>query len=128
MSYSFNNINILIVDDEELIREILSEAFTLYGAIVETAESGIDALAKLKTSVYDLVITDIRMPNGDGIDLLENIKILPNPKPKLFVCSAYNDLADEKIKELGISKIFIKPFELGSLLNAVSNISAGTLK
>ena len=124
MSYNFKNIKILIVDDEELIREILSEAFTLHGADVETAESGFEAVAKLKTSRYDLILTDIRMPNGDGIYLLENIQKLPKPGPKLFVCSAYNDLTEEKIKELGILKIFNKPFELGSLLNEVSSFSA----
>ena len=124
MSYSFANIKILIVDDEELIREILSEAFTLYGASVALAESGFEALAKVQKNTYDMVITDIRMPNGDGIYLLENIKKLTGPRPKLFVCSAYNDLSEDKIKELGILKIFTKPFELGLLLAAVSNISA----
>lgn len=124
MSYSFANIKILIVDDEELIREILSEAFTLYGASVDLAESGFDAVAKIQKNTYDMVITDIRMPNGDGIYLLENIKKLESPRPKLFVCSAYNDLSEDKIKELGILKIFTKPFELGLLLNAVASFSA----
>lgn len=124
MSYSFANIKILIVDDEELIREILSEAFTLYGGSVDLAESGFDAIAKIQKNSYDLVITDIRMPNGDGIFLLESIKKLTSPRPKLFVCSAYNDLSEEKIKDLGILKIFTKPFELGLLLTTVSNFSA----
>ncbi len=124
MSYSFANIKILIVDDEELIREILSEAFTLYGASVDLAESGFEALAKVQKNTYDMVITDIRMPNGDGIYLLENIKKLTGLQPKLFVCSAYNDLSEDKIKDLNILKIFTKPFELGLLLAAVSNFSA----
>lgn len=124
MSYSFANIKMLIVDDEELIREILSEAFTLYGANVELAESGFEAMAKIEKSLYDMVITDIRMPNGDGIHLLENIKKLAEPRPKLFVCSAYNDLSEDKIKDLGILKIFTKPFELGLLLSTVSAFSA----
>lgn len=124
MSYSFANIKILIVDDEELIREILSEAFTLYGANVDLADSGFDAMAKIQKNTYDMVITDIRMPNGDGIYLLESIKKLNSPLPKLFVCSAYNDLTEDKIKDLGILKIFTKPFELGLLLNAVSSFSA----
>ena len=47
MSYSFANIKILIVDDEELIREILSEAFTLYGGSVDLAESGFEAINKI---------------------------------------------------------------------------------
>ena len=125
MSYSFQNIKILIVDDEELIREILSEAFTLYGASVDLADSGFEAVAKIQKIDYDMIITDIRMPNGDGIFLLENIKKnTKSPMPKLFVCSAYNDLSEDKIKDLGILKIFTKPFELELLLSAVSSISA----
>ncbi len=124
MVYRFDNIKILIVDDEELIREILAEAFMLYGAVVDLAESGNDALTKVNNNKYDMIITDIRMPNGDGFHLLENIKKMPEPHPKLFVCSAYNDLSPARIKELGITKIFTKPFELSKLLSAVASFSA----
>lgn len=126
MPFSFDNIKILIVDDEDLIREILSEAFTLYGASVDLAESGYEAVAKIQKTKYDFIITDIRMPNGDGVFLLEKIKELEAPHPKLFVCSAHNDLTETKIKDLGISKIFTKPFELGLLLTAVSSFSAAS--
>lgn len=126
MSYHFDNIKILIVDDEELIREILSEAFTLHGAIVDMAESGSEGVKMVQNKSYDFVITDMRMPNGDGFFLLENIKNLNIPKPKLFVCSAYNDLTEEKIKDLRILKIFTKPFELNLLLSAVSSFLAVT--
>lgn len=124
MDYNFNNLKILIVDDEDLIREILSEAFVLFGAQVDSADSGNEALKKIQAQKYDLILTDIRMPNGDGIFLLESIKNLPGPKPMLFVCSAYNDLSDEKIIDLGIIQIFTKPFELNALLAAVAKYSA----
>lgn len=119
MSNSFANIKILVVDDEELLREVLSETFELHGAKVDSAESGRAALELVKKNNYDVIITDIRMPDGDGITLLENINKLNKPIPKLFVCSAYNDLTAEKVKKIGISKVFIKPFDLNDLLKGV---------
>lgn len=117
--YNFENTKILVVDDEELIREILSEAFILHGGKVDLAASGNEALKKVKSNDYDIIVTDIRMPNGDGINLIENIIKLNIKLPKLFVCSAYNDLSDERILKLGILKIFTKPFELNYLLSKV---------
>lgn len=122
--YNFDNIKILIVDDEELLREILSESFSMYGALVDSAEGGITALEKIQQNNYDLVITDLRMPLGDGLNLIENINKLQIPIPKLFVCSAYNDLTPEKISEMNILKIFVKPFDLNDLLISVFSFIA----
>lgn len=119
--YSFDKVKILVVDDEELLREVLSETFAMYGAIVDSAGSGNQAFEKIKENQYDVVITDIRMPNGDGISLLKNINQLNGPRPKLFVSSAYSDLTPEKVKDLHILKVFVKPFDLGDLLGGVSD-------
>ena len=124
MEYNFDQIRVLIVDDEELIREILVDAFTQKGAKVDMAESGNEALTKVHNNKYDMVITDINMPNGDGISFLENIKKMPQPTPKLFVCSAYNDFTPARIKELGISKIFTKPIDLSQLIATMSDFFA----
>lgn len=119
--YDFNNYRVLVVDDEDLIREILSEAFMLYGAQVDIADSGSAAIKMAKSTQYDIILTDIRMPNGDGVDFIENLSRANPAKPKVFVCSAYNDLTDRRIKDLGISKVFAKPFELTFLLENVYN-------
>ena len=122
--YSFDQVKILIVDDEELLREVLSETFAMYGAIVDSAGSGNQAFEKVKENRYDVVITDIRMPDGDGISLLKNINKLDKPHPKLFVSSAYSDLTPEKIRDLGILKVFVKPFDLSDLLGGVAALVA----
>jgi DNA-binding NtrC family response regulator len=69
-----NGRHILIVDDEPLVRRSLSELLTLAGYAVSTASTGKEALGLLKDYSTDIVITDIKMPEMDGLELLRNIK------------------------------------------------------
>src|SRR6266404_1817628 len=64
---------ILIVDDEKVIREILSDFLTMEGYVVRTVEDGAEALKELQRRSYNLVISDLKMPNMGGLELLENI-------------------------------------------------------
>lgn len=118
---NLENIKVLVVDDEDLLREILVEAFELQGAKVDHAESGNKAFEKVKNQNYDLILSDIRMPDGDGISLFTNLNKLDKPLPKFFVCSAFNDLNEQKIKELNIIKVFSKPFEIDTILTTISD-------
>jgi len=63
--------HILLVDDEALIRKTLQRFFVKNGYTVDTAENGIEALKKLEVNIYDLVITDLKMPGLDGRELLK---------------------------------------------------------
>jgi len=71
---SQEKLSILIVDDEQVVRDSLVHWFTEEGYEVEASESASDALSKLASREIDLVIADIRMPGMDGIELLEKIK------------------------------------------------------
>lgn len=125
-NYDFSGLKLLVVDDEELLREILVETFAMYGAEVDSAEGGYEALEKVKEKNYDVLISDVRMPNGDGISLIRAINKMPDRQAmKIFVCSAYNDLTAEKISELKISQIINKPFDIENLLTVVGGQSAG---
>ena len=65
---------ILVVDDEEDILESLETYFTRKGLDVSTAENGKEALGLYEKGKYDVILTDIRMPEKDGIELLREIK------------------------------------------------------
>ena len=64
---------ILVVDDEQVIREILADFLTMEGFDVRTAKDGQAALVELSRTRFDLVLSDLKMPNMGGIELLEAI-------------------------------------------------------
>ena len=117
-----NGNRILIVDDDDMLREMLNDVFTLSGAVVEEAENGRRALEKIKLSEFDAVVSDIRMPGGDGIELAANIQNLQNrSRPILYVCSGYNDMSQDMVKKLDIKRVFEKPFDIESMVQTVAD-------
>src|SRR3989442_12651781 len=72
---------LLIVDDEKSICQMLEIAFRKDGHMVETVSSGAAAKKKIESQAYDIIISDIRMPDVSGIDLLEHGPPPPPPPP-----------------------------------------------
>jgi len=92
--------HILIVDDESLVRRSLSELLTLQGYTVSSVSSGKEALDSLKNYTADIVITDIKMPELDGMQLLKKIKTLYPDIPVILI-TGYGSIEDavEAMKE-----------------------------
>lgn len=112
---------ILIVDDEDLLREILSEDLTSAGATVIEAANGEIAFDLLKKHSFDAVVTDIRMPGGNGTDLIKNINTyFQNEKPKIFVCSGYNDFSLKEVESVKVSFTFNKPFDRDTFIRTIA--------
>lgn len=82
---STNGKHILIVDDEPLVRRSLSEMLTLSGYAVSTAEDGKEALGLLKSYIADVVISDIKMPHMDGVQLVKEIKTINADTPIILM-------------------------------------------
>lgn len=112
--------NILIVDDEPMIREIFKEAFEAIGFVVDEAQNGREAFQKICGSTYDCVLSDVRMPGGDGMELAKNIHGLPGLKPNVFLVTGFSDMSVQKAKEWGVLKIFDKPFNFKDVIEQVS--------
>lgn len=110
---------VLIVDDEPIIREVVREFFELENFVVTEAESGHEALEFIDKETFDCVISDVRMPNGDGIELAKQLLKRQSPKPKLVLITGYSDIGDYNAKELGVQKIIFKPFVPDQLISAV---------
>ncbi len=110
---------ILIVDDEEKIRHILSIMLKLKGHHVEEAGDGKEAIKKIKNSFFDVIISDLRMPEVDGFALLEYVQKMDAPIP-VIVITAYATIesAVEAMKKGAIDYI-TKPFEEEKILLAV---------
>ncbi len=86
-----HNINILVVDDEPLVRRSLSEFLTLEGYSVTTASNGKEALEQLKNSVPDIVISDMKMPEMDGVTLLRKLK-KEYPQVNVIIMTGYGSI------------------------------------
>lgn len=71
---SANEISILVVEDEEIIREIFSETFRSWGYKTDVAENGKEALEKVRDKEYDIIVTDLNMPFVNGIELIKKLK------------------------------------------------------
>ena len=112
------NKRILIVEDDEMMRETLAELVSECGAVVTTASNGNSAFELVKSNSFDAVVTDVRMPDGDGITLVQNIKTLAI-RPLVFVCSGFNDLTVADYSRLNISAVFEKPYNFGALVNSI---------
>ncbi len=61
------------------------------------------------------------MPDGDGISLIKNIHTHLTEKPKIFICSAFNDLSAEELKELGVVAVFSKPFDRKKMIETIAS-------
>lgn len=103
---------ILVVDDEEIICELLSRTLKKEGYRVEAVKDGNDALEKVKKSFFNLLITDLKMPKVDGMNVLEEIKKV-NPHIEVIIITGYPSIesATEAMKK-GAFDFICKPFDV----------------
>lgn len=111
--------NILVIDDEEIVRISCRRALTPEGFNVEVARDGLEGLRLLKDKPYDLILIDLKMPNMDGMEVLENILAM-RPDAKVIIITGYSavETAVKAIK-MGAFNYLEKPFTPDSLLEAV---------
>ncbi|HVW95430.1 MAG TPA: response regulator transcription factor [Mucilaginibacter sp.] len=113
---------ILIVEDEEGLRESIEEYFTEAGNVCETAVSYSNALAKINLYRYDCILLDITLPGGNGLDILKCLKENNYPDGVLII-SAKNSLDDRLAGlNIGADDYLVKPFHLSELKARVSAI------
>ena len=110
--------SILVIDDEESMRLALSETLSRSGHQVDCVSNGYDALKKVQSSSLKLIITDVRMPKMDGMEVLQEIKKL-SPQIPVIMITAYGTIhnAVEAMKKGAVDYI-LKPFSFEEL-NAV---------
>jgi DNA-binding NtrC family response regulator len=108
-------VSILVVDDDRSLRNMLSFVLSKEGFQVVEAENGLDALKKLKGAKFDLVVSDIRMPDLNGIELLKRIKT-HDPDLPVIMITAYAATHDAiEAMKLGAEDYIMKPFNLDEL-------------
>ena len=114
---------ILVVDDEDMLRAMLKQALTKDGHTVLEARNGLEALDVAKQNEIDLIITDLVMPEKNGLDLIMGLKNLKKNAPVLAISggggidSNYDYLSVAKL--IGATAVFSKPLDLSAFRSEV---------
>lgn len=116
---------ILVVDDSASIRQVVSLTLKNAGYSVIEAVDGKDALTKLNGAKINLVISDVNMPNMDGISLVRAIKQKPEYKftPIIMLTTEGSDARKKEGQEAGAKAWVVKPFKPEQMLQAVSMLA-----
>lgn len=113
-------VRILLVDDEDLIRAVLSRELRLKNYDVQTAADGREALRLLDSQRFDAVITDLDMPNVDGISVLKSAKKMPVPV-SVLILTGYGDLSSAiDALRLGADDYMVKPCDVEQLVHRLT--------
>jgi DNA-binding NtrC family response regulator len=119
-------IRILVVDDEEIVGKRLLLALKSTGYEVETFVDPRAALARLAEQEFDIVVTDVRMKDVDGIQILEAVtKQSPRTKVVLITAYATIEVAREAVAK-GVFDFIPKPFKVSEFLDVIAKAAAET--
>jgi ATP-dependent Lon protease len=111
---------ILVVDDEEIVRRNMTHVLTKENYAVQTARNGLEALAAVESTEFDVVLTDFTMEKMDGLEVLEKIKVMsPNTQVIMITGYATINTAVEAMKK-GAFHYLAKPFRLDDVRNVVN--------
>ncbi len=105
-----------MVDDEDTLRALLCEELEEEGAIVTEAKSGRLAFEKIQNIKIDVVVSDVRMPDGDGISLLTELRTKYPKLPIVFLVTGFSNTSAETAKKLGAIEVFDKPYEFSNIV------------
>jgi two-component system chemotaxis response regulator CheY len=115
---------ILAVDDSKSMRQMVSMSLKSAGHEVFEAEDGVEALNIARNNEFDLVITDINMPNMNGVELITELRALPAYKFLPILCLTTESSGDMKTrgKAAGATGWIVKPFSPEKLLSVINRV------
>ncbi len=121
MAAQKKNITVLVVDDEQDILELIQDEFQYQGYDTVSAICGNDAIEILKKNPVQVIVSDYKMPNGNGMALLSHVMTMPT-KPFFFFVSGQADVSSDAAVKAGANKFFAKPFDLEELIKEIETI------
>jgi len=113
------SMNILLIDDDEWIRDSMRLFFEGEGCRLETFETAEEAIEKSKINKYDIIFIDFRLPGMDGLSFLSQIGKFQEKALKILI-TAYGREAFDKAKQLKIHDIISKPFTSDDILKSLN--------
>ncbi len=128
MTANFSNFigaKLLIVDDDPDLRSTLILEFKKRGCTIFEAGSGHEAIDVIRNHAIDLVLSDVRMPNGNGVELLENIRKIHPKIPAVLLLTGFADLTQEEAIRKGASDLIEKPIDRKKMLSLAALVLEG---
>lgn len=111
--------SILIVDDNKDICEILYDCFDDYDLKTHIAYSGNEAIEFMRNNKVDFLLTDVKMPNGSGVDLLKDLEKRTHSLKAIIMMTGYTDMAKDHFFELGATHFFQKPIKVDEIIKII---------
>ncbi len=119
-----NGRTILVVDDEPALAKLISRMLRLVGQTVVEVHSGAEALEHLATESFDVMISDMGMPNMDGWELTRQVRAR-YPRVSIIIASGWgSQITDDEARERGITAVISKPYRLVDLQQALATLDA----
>lgn len=112
--------NVLVIDDEKMILSLVEQVLQRMDYSVETAENGKTGIDKFDTGNYDLVITDICMPETDGTCVVDHIRNSSRNRTPVIGMSG----TPWKLSSHGFDRVLAKPFLIGSLVETAKSLTS----
>lgn len=120
-----NNLNLLIVEDDRVVRDMIAQKLGKEGYPVQTAESGVEAVEMLSRTFYDVIVTDLMMPGGiDGIGVLEAAKARSSRTEVLLLTAHASVKSAVEAMRKGATDYLQKPVNFYELLMQLDKISS----
>ncbi len=116
---------VLVVDDERDLVELMAEILTDEGYEVRRAFGGREALGVAREFQPWIVLSDIRMPNGSGVELMESLrKEFPSPPPHVVLMTGYSDFSEGELLGKGAAKVLSKPVAMEKVIAVLGEFSS----
>jgi DNA-binding NtrC family response regulator len=113
---------VLVVEDETLLSWSLSHHLQKAGFEVTNVDAGDKALEELSSKQFDLIITDMRLPNIDGMQIVANIKGRVPHIPVIMISAVPDDQMLDSVKRLQIEQVMEKPFDLDEMIRVAETL------
>lgn len=122
---ALENIRILVVEDDDDSRELLTFALQAYGAVVTTVSSARAALERLQEQPPDVLVSDIGMPEMDGYTLMQKIRETPHLKhiPAIALTSYVGEIDQQRAFDVGFQAHLPKPIQIVSLVETIAKLA-----
>ena len=115
---------ILVIEDEEHLRRMLLDTLAAAGHTVEGAANGLEGLARFQRGTFDVVITDLSMPECSGLDVTRAVKKMSPTTPVVMITGWGDVMTPERMGSSGVDLVLVKPFKMERVMSVLADALA----